>query len=224
MSLLSNRKARPLPRDKSTFRDDRLFLVACDDTYAPKQYFDFFELTRIKVFVVPTEDTTSHAAQVLNRLEKYRTEELEEYDERWMLLDTDHCTRGTHIVSFLAAIKQAKARGINIALSKSCFEIWLLLHHAEETEVSTLGSAAEVEAALREKLGEYNKTNLKSEHYPLASVAKACQRAETLDKTVSGGDIPNNTTSRVYLLWKAIASKALKTQLPEELWPLIDQL
>ena len=42
--LLVERKSdgnHPLSRDPHTFRDDRLFIIACDDTYAPKQYFDF---------------------------------------------------------------------------------------------------------------------------------------------------------------------------------------
>jgi hypothetical protein len=86
MSLL-NRKARPLARDAQSLRDDRLFIVACDDTYAPAQYFDFFRITRVKVHVVPTVDGTSVAAHVLDRLLQF---EHEEDDERWMLLDTDH--------------------------------------------------------------------------------------------------------------------------------------
>ena len=31
------RNPRPIERDKKEFRDDRLFIVACDDTFAPKQ-------------------------------------------------------------------------------------------------------------------------------------------------------------------------------------------
>jgi hypothetical protein len=38
MSLVQ-RQPRPLTRDAVSLRDDRLFIVACDDTYAPKQYF-----------------------------------------------------------------------------------------------------------------------------------------------------------------------------------------
>jgi hypothetical protein len=33
MSLVQ-RKARPLTRDAASLRDDRLFIVACDDTFA----------------------------------------------------------------------------------------------------------------------------------------------------------------------------------------------
>lgn len=210
---------RPLTRDNAEYRDDRLFFVACDDTYAPKQYFDFFKLTRVHVHVVPTEDGTSHAQQVLQRLLGF---EKSEDDELWMLLDTDHCIRGSHASAFILAIKEAKAQGVNVAVSRSCFELWLLLHHVDEPQVKPLTNAAQTEAALKAAIGEYNKVNLKKEHYPLTSVLAACQRAERLDQTVGGGDIPDGNTSRVYLLWKAIVAKALSSQLPPELRPLLD--
>jgi hypothetical protein len=55
MSLV-RRKSRPLSRDTGSLRGDRLFIVACDDTFAPKQYFDFFRIARVKIHVVPTLD------------------------------------------------------------------------------------------------------------------------------------------------------------------------
>lgn len=60
MSLLS-RKKRPLMRDAGEPRDTRLFIVGTDDTYAPAQYFGFFQLSRVKVFVVPMEGNKSSA-------------------------------------------------------------------------------------------------------------------------------------------------------------------
>jgi hypothetical protein len=90
---LTNLKKRPLTRDKDGLRDDRLFIIACDDTYAPKQYFGFFRIPRIQVHVVETTDGSSAAEHVLNRLLEY---DHKEYDERWLLLDADHYTQGTH--------------------------------------------------------------------------------------------------------------------------------
>jgi hypothetical protein len=110
---------------------------------------------------------------------------------------------------------------VNVALSKPSFELWLLLHHELETAVSSLRNARDVEEALRTLLGEYNKTNLKEEHYPRSSVAAAIERAERLDLSVGGGSIPNANTTRVYQLWKAIVSKALPSQLPPEFDRLI---
>ena len=215
---ITQRKARPLNRDSTSLRDTRIFIVACDDTYAPKQYFDFFSITRVQIHIVPTEDGTSSAQHVLNRLLQFTPDE---DDELWMLLDTDHHTKGSHLKNFSVTISDAKRRGVNIALSKPCFEFWLLLHHVNESAGSSLKNATEAEVALRTQLGEYDKVNLKEKHWPLASVPEACKRAERLDMTVGGGVIPNGNTSRVYLLWKAIVAKSLPSQLPPELRELL---
>jgi hypothetical protein len=91
----------------------------------------------------------------------------------------------------------------------------------EETALGVLPAAKQVEEALCAKLGQHNKTKLKREHYPLTSVRDAGIRAERLDATVAGGDIPNENTTRVYRLLKAIAAKALPQQLPSELRGLL---
>jgi hypothetical protein len=199
-------------------RDDRLFIIACDDTYAPKQYFEFFRIARIQVHVVSTTDGTSAAQHVLTRLLAI---DHEPDDELWLVLDTDHCIKGGHVAGFLETLTQARHCRVNVALSRPCFELWLLLHHSDESALASLSTAGDVEAALRLKLGEYNKTKLKQEHYPLTSVSVACSRAENLDKNVVGGEIPASNTSRVYLIWKAIAAKALRSQLPKELESLV---
>jgi hypothetical protein len=125
------RQPRPLIRDNASLRDDRLYIVACDDTFAPKQYFDFFRLARVQIHVVVTPpDGTSAASHVLGRLLRF---DYEEDDERWILLDTDHCVQGTHLAGFAATLRQANRQRVNVALSKPSFELWLLLHHVEET-------------------------------------------------------------------------------------------
>lgn len=155
MSLIQ-KKARPIKRDITSLRDDRLFIIACDDTYAPKQYFEFFSIPRIQVHVVETVDGTSSANHVINRLLQYKNN-CEQDDELWMILDTDHYTSDNHIKTFMSAITRAKQNGVKIALSKPCFELWLLLYHVEEDEVKTLVDASAVVEELRSQLGEYNK-------------------------------------------------------------------
>ncbi len=108
MSLIQ-RKPRPIRRDDKTLRDDRLFIIACDDTYAPKQYFEFFQIARIQVHVVQTEAGTSSARHVIERLLEFK-HNCEEDDELWMLLDTDHYIRKEHIRSFITAIKKARTK------------------------------------------------------------------------------------------------------------------
>ncbi len=218
MSLLQ-RKPRPLARDPDTFRDACLFIVACDDTYAPMQYFGFFKIPRIQVRVVPTKDGKSVAKHVLERLLEY---DFEDGDELWMLLDTDHLTKGAHLAGFLTAIKDARRRGVNVAISNPCFELWLLLHQIDGQEIGELHDAKITEKKLRSVLGQYDKTNLKEEHYPLSSVISACARAKQLDATATGGDTPQSNVTRVYLLWEAIVAKSTPLQLPPELNQLRD--
>jgi RloB-like protein len=144
-------------------------------------------------------------------------------DERWMLLDTDHCIKGSHLPTFSQAIQDAKEHNIKVAISRSCFEVWLLLHHVDDLEViKNLSNAPSVEKELRKIIGGYNKTRLKIKHYPLTLVVAACQRAARLDETVGSGDIPEGNTSRVYLLWKAIVAKMLPSLVPVELKPLLN--
>ncbi len=214
-----SRKPRPLIRDTESCRDDRLFIVACDDTYAPKQYFGFFKLPRIQVHVVPTppDSNTCHAIDVLGRLKEV---DHNDYDERWLLLDTDHYTQGAHLQGFTLALKQAREAGINVALSKPCFEFWLLLHHVEGIAVAELPDAKAAEAKLRATLGgRYNKKRLQAYDFPLASVQQACLQAEQLD-LLHPQVIPSGNTSRVYQLWRAIVGCALPSQLPKELQAL----
>jgi hypothetical protein len=219
VSLLQLKK-RPIKREPGQLRDDRLFYVACDDTYAPKQYFDSFELPRVQIHVVPTVDGTSVAARVLERLEAF---ECDPDDERWMLLDTDHCLSGTHMQGFLGAIKEARRRGVRVALSKPCFEVWLLMHHLIDlTQLSKIDQAKDVNNMLREVLGEYNKTKVRGELFPLECVVDAYERALVTDRSVAGGDAPEGVTTRVYQLWHSIVSKALPSQLPEVLRRILE--
>ena len=207
------RKPRPLVRDKDSWRDDRLFIIACDDTYAPKQYFGFFKFNRVKVHVIPTVDGTSNAQSVLNRLLEI---EHEAYDERWIILDTDHNINGPHLKNFTAAIAEAKRQKVSVAMSRPCFEVWLLLHHGEIDEVAGLKDANETAKALKEKLGSYNKTSLKEEHFPLDKAHAAYGRAVALDKSVNQGDIPDKNTTRVFRLWEEIIKNSLPSSVPHE--------
>lgn len=195
------RKPRPLQRGANRLRDDRLFLVACDDTYAPKQYFGFFRIPRVQVFVVSPGTEGMDSLRVLDML---RQVDHEEQDERWLVLDTDHFTQPQHSARFLSTLQQARQSGIHVALSRPCFEVWLLLHHHDEDHVKHAVNCREVEQLLRQALGEYNKRNLKNTHFPRELVDVARARARRLDQRVEGGDIPQSATTRIYKLWDAI--------------------
>lgn len=50
------RKKRPLDRKVKVVRDASLVVIASEDRYAVRQYFDFFESTRMQLRVLETRD------------------------------------------------------------------------------------------------------------------------------------------------------------------------
>lgn len=217
--MTTYKKARSFLRIEGDFRDDRIFLIACDDRYAPEQYFGFLRIPRIRLYVVPTEDCTSHAKHVLGRLLSF---EAEEFDERWMLLDTDHCIEENHFQAFEEALKTARQNKVKIALSRPCFEFWLALHVFKKAEVlkKNWKSAAEIEKDLSAFLPRgYNKTKLRKDDY-LDSISNAFRLAKELDSSVKGGDRPEENTTRIYQLFESLLgnmSPKQRAELPEYL-------
>jgi hypothetical protein len=203
---------RPLVRETATFRDDRLFIVACEDTYAPKQYFGFFEIPRVQIHVVPTEDGRSSPQHVLERLLMI---EHADYDERWLLLDIDHRSAGPHVANLAQTLSEARRQKVNAAICNPCFELWLLLHHKSEEELSEFYECGVVEAMLREVLGGYNKRKLKPHQFDRQSVAEACARARRLNATAPWS-VPEGYAAQVHRLWESIAAGAAPHQLPPE--------
>ncbi|MFT3782312.1 MAG: RloB family protein [Nibricoccus sp.] len=211
MSLL-NRKPRPISRALLKERDDRIFFVATEDRYAAAQYLGFLREARVHIVVLPTEEgMASAASHVVARLAAKHTEakkecEILEDDEFWILVDTDHQINEAHKSSFVAALNDARGRGFKIAVSNPCFELWLLLHHESVERNRPLNGYSAVEDRLRAKLGGYNKTNLKAEHFPPDLRVVAIERARSLenDPNNPSGYWPDPMGSRVYLLLEAI--------------------
>src|SRR5438270_12150877 len=92
------RKKRPLDRSTNVVRDASLIVIASEDKYAVRQYFDFFRSTKIQFKVLETEDGKSAPEHVLAPLDKYRDEyAIGDGDEFWVVCDCDHWIKSGHI-------------------------------------------------------------------------------------------------------------------------------
>lgn len=163
-------------------------MVATEDRYAPKQYFAAFRMPRVSVEVAETSDGRSAARHVVARLkaiyeEAKRNNEVQENDQFWVLLDTDHWTQPNHVAAFTLALKEARDSNFKVAVSNPCFEVWLLLHVAEV--VTPLPACSVVEDQLRVALGGYSKQNVPAERL-LQGVDVAIERARRLDPGANG--------------------------------------
>jgi hypothetical protein len=212
MSLLS-RKPLAIGRSQRTLRDDRVFVVATDDTYAPLQYFEQLPLPRVKVIVLPTPVNSGLSApeHVVERLKNaFRSvsqkNQVQIGDEFWVLLDTDHHVRDTNLRGTLEALRTGRQVGFEIAISNPCFELWLLLHHADVAPGTIFSKCIEVEQVVRDTLGQYNKTSIKAGQFPLARVPDAIRRARALETSPEDpvGPWPQQAGTRVYRLLERI--------------------
>lgn len=181
-----------------------MFIIATEDTYAPKQYFAGFLLPRVSIEVVETDDSQSAASHVVARLKNIVDEakkfgEWTDADQYWVLLDTDHWSQGTHVAAFSKAIKEAKDCGFLVAVSNPCFELWLLLHVADVT--LPIANATAAEEQLRTALGGYSKTNVPADKL-MPLISQAIERAKKLD--VGEGGWPQSVGTQVHLLVEAI--------------------
>ena len=189
---LTSYKPQKLARKSLTgnLRDAKLVVIATEDTYAGKQYFEskLFQSNRIKIEVIPTpnaedkkEKTKSSPRAVEDRLRNFIDKyELLEDDILCIMIDRDHW--GNKMLSEISQKTfRKKRRNIIFAVSNPCFELWLFLHVSEWDSNITTITSKEMERKLREKLGSYNKKNINVDCFQ-GHILEACSRAERMDK------------------------------------------
>lgn len=217
MSLLQGKKVS-IGRSIRSMRDQPVYVVASEDTYAPKQYFENLPLPRVKVVVLPTplDSGESSPGHVVERLKALvagaeKRGEIHGGDEFWVCLDTDHHVKDTHLKGTLQALQAARQAGFELAISNPCFEVWLLLHHTSIAPGIAFPSANAVVDAVKAAVSGYHKDEIRKGMFPLANVPEAIQRARTLEKNPDEpeGYWPESTGTRIYrLLERALQGKA----------------
>ncbi len=192
------KKKRELTREETAFRDDRLFIVASEDTHAAVRYFELFKNSRIKVRVLPTEGGRSAPDHVLQRLDDYKTDyDLMAEDQLWLMLDTDHWTDANHVPAFARVCAEAIKKDYRLAHSNPCFEVWLFLHFAPLGASDRFVRCADVIDRLKNLLGGYRKRTIDPASFDMKSVSIAVQRAAELDNN-SSDRWPQSTGTHVY--------------------------
>ena len=205
------KKSRSRIREEGTLRDFRRFVIATEDTFAPNSYFRIFKNLRIQVVVLETEDGLSAPQHVIQRLDDYREKnELDDEDQLWLMLDTDHWVKPDHVANFRDVCARALQQGFRLAHCNPCFEIWLLLHLADLAVDDQLANCDQVVGRLRTELNGYNKRNADPAAFcAVANAQLAVQRAEKLDASPDDR-WPQRTGTHVYRLVKELLSPGVQ--------------
>ena len=199
------RKKRPLDRKAKPVRDASLVIIASEDRYAVRQYFDFFESTRIQFRVLETENGKSAPEHVLNRIDEYMEEfEIGEGDTFWVVCDCDHWVQPNHIQNLTRVLQQCRQKGIQVALSNPCFELWLLLHFADFPREDRL-TCQEVINRLRTAAGGYDKTKVYNLQIDDEKVLAAVKRAT--DKHPSLEEIPKQLQTAAHVIIQDLVAR-----------------
>src|SRR5438105_1934564 len=208
------RKKRPLDRKAKPVRDASLVVIASEDRYAVRQYFDFFESTRIQFQVLETEDGKSAPEHVLNRINEYIEEfEIGEGDTFWIVCDCDHWVEPNHIQNLTHVLQECRQQGIQVALSNPCFDLWLLLHFAEYPADETL-TCDQVAERLRAAAGGYNKKKVYNLQIDDEKVSAAVKRASVKHPTLE--EIPKRLQTAIHLIIQSLVAKRIISVRPAQ--------
>ena len=175
---------------RSGFRDARLIVIACEGAKTERAYFEELVATlvqrpsRVHVEVLERGDGLSAPEHVLKSLDDFRKQYLRSPDdELWAVIDYDRW--GEAKLSRIASLAQQKQ--YHLAVSRPCFEFWLLLHHRDPRDISAAeystmeakGCEAVAEL-LRVAAGSASKSlTMAASYMPLVGIA--IDRAASLD-------------------------------------------
>ncbi len=194
MTLVS-RELNPLQKRESRFRSPRLIIIATEGEVTEKQYFEmrFLRNSKVKLLILETTDGRSAPQYVIERLDEYRKKnELDKDDHMWIVIDRDRWKEK----QLINLVENIQKNYYKLALSNPRFELWLLLHHRDVKSDENLKGRNKIEVEIRKLTGEFNKGNLKEEHY-MESYQQAILRARILDDNPSESWQKRNGT-RVY--------------------------
>lgn len=196
------RKKRDTTRARP-HRDAGLFLIATEGEKTEPAYFTALETDhlRVKVHVIPSDSGKTSPRHVLENLESTMSRlDFGEGDVGWLVIDRDvQCWTASMLSEVSSRLLD---KGLEMAMSNPCFEIWLLYHH--ELPESSIRTSSELCARLREVLGSYSKANLDTAQFLTSEcIDRAMTHAKSED-TDPQARWPNQRTSRVYRLMEQL--------------------
>jgi hypothetical protein len=170
------------------------YLVWCGGLRTERDYFDGLKKAlgnpRITVEI---RGTGKSPAQVVQAAAELRDRRPGMFSEVWCVVDVDE-------FDLTDAVAEAGKREINLAVSNPCFELWLLLHHADCR--AHCAGCADVAARLKKHVRAYDKARLNFAD-DADSVTVAVTRARDL-----GGDHTTNPSTGVWRLVETITEKS----------------
>lgn len=205
-------KRRSLTRP-SGFRDASIIGIACEGDETEYRYFEEFKNrytkypSRIHVEIIKRQIIGDSAPEyVVESIDKFKKDiGAHPDDEYWAVIDYDRW--GDKKVCQIA--KQVSQKEYRLAVSRPCFEAWLLLHWIPETDIDATalakleeGGCKVVSDEIRRIRGHYRKGLSDADEY-IGQAERAIHNARVLDSDQSDR-WPQSFGSRVYQICERI--------------------
>ena len=203
--------------------DSRLIVIAAEGERTERIYFEalraFARNSRVHIKILERDEENKHNSapeHVLAQLTQYKNDTaLEPDDELWLVIDRDDWKQAAlRIVAQTCAQDEAR----HLALSKPCFELWLMLHLVDVSSLSEEekkrvlenkrdgSSDPYIKREMRRLMkGSYNESKYNA-FILVPHVQDAIKRAEKLDNHKKAR-WPQGLGTRVYLLAQSILRK-----------------
>lgn len=169
------RKARPLRRVAGKRRELRTVVVFTEGQNSEPDYVNGLKKLPNIAEDVALNLELHHKHGVPLTLVKLAVERNEdpEVDECWCLFDVEWPQNHPNLKD---AILLAQKKGIGLAISNPCFEVWLILHHQDFNRFSSTSEVVSCSRALDNRLGKSIDASL---YMPLRR--EAAKRAKILE-------------------------------------------
>lgn len=190
-------------------RDCPIFVIATEGEKTEKPYFEsLFDDERVKVHVLPTGpdglSSPKHVAARLKDAQKRYQLDVNKGDEFWLVMDTDHHIKSNHIAEFKNVCQEASQKGIGLAISAPCFELWLYLHF-DDCSPDMVDSTV-MEDHVRRYVPGYTHATPHAHAFTRDGVTIAIERARALDANPEAR-IPDAPGTRVYRLAESLMQR-----------------
>ena len=205
-------------------RERLTIVIATEGARTEPDYFIYLQrkFRDINIDIISRDYSRSDPMQVLDDLIKYKERKSPSpsiIKAHWIVIDND----GRPPDDMRRVMEKAKAKGLCVADSNPCFELWLLLHRKplsdyDDREIEELkknektGNRTRLEAELVKICGEYNKSDLRQSDF-LPYVTTAIKNAHESD-TKPNSPWMHQIGTRVYRLARSIKDSDSSTHNP----------
>jgi hypothetical protein len=190
---------------KKTKQQRKHILIALEDTKSSRFYIkDLLKHKNIIPHIVFAKHIGTDPRSVLKAIDQFEKENPDiKYDKAWLVIDKDSFSKN----NFKGTLETARQKGICVAYSNECYELWLLLHFKDVTSYKTredIGRELNLEFMKNFKL-EYKKSEKHVYGMLIDKQEQAIQRAKKLIQNIIkiDGELDpynNNPSTKIYLL------------------------